>query len=73
LQRITAKASLVDWADETVGDTHIGKCKQKTITKKTKGKKQKRVLRSDEETPSPEGSPKYQEFNLSTSATDTDD
>jgi hypothetical protein len=35
--------------------------------------KQKRVLRSDEETPSLEGSPKYQESNISTSATDTDD
>jgi hypothetical protein len=33
---------------------HIGKCKQKTMTKKDKGKKkQKRVLGSDEETPSP--------------------
>jgi hypothetical protein len=73
LQRITGKASLFDWADETVGDTHIGKRKQKTITKKGKGKKKKRVLGSDDETPSPEGSPKYQESNLTTSATDTDD
>jgi hypothetical protein len=31
------------------------------------------VLESDEETPSSEGSPKYQESNLSTSAIDTDD
>jgi hypothetical protein len=42
LQRITGKASLFDWADETVGDTHIGKHKQKTITKKGKDKKNKR-------------------------------
>jgi hypothetical protein len=41
LQRITGKASLVEWADETVGDTHIGKRKQKTMTKKAKGKKNK--------------------------------
>jgi hypothetical protein len=31
------------------------------------------VLASDKETPSPEGSPKYQESNLSSSATDSDD
>jgi hypothetical protein len=31
------------------------------------------VLTSDEETPSLEGSPKYQESNLSSSATDSDD
>jgi hypothetical protein len=31
------------------------------------------MLASDEETPSLEGSPKYQEFNLSSSATDSDD
>jgi hypothetical protein len=41
LSRITGKTSLVDWADETVGDTHIGKHKQKTMTKKGKGKKTK--------------------------------
>jgi hypothetical protein len=38
-----------------------------------KAKKQKRVLGSDEETPSPGQSPKYQESNLRSSATDTDD
>jgi hypothetical protein len=53
LQRITSKSSLVDWADETVGDTHIGKHKQKTMTKKGKGKKPKRVIGSDEENPNP--------------------
>jgi hypothetical protein len=73
LQKITGKAYLIEWADETVGDTHIGKRKQKTMTKKGKRKKQKRVLASDEETPSLEGSPKYQESNLSSSATDSDD
>jgi hypothetical protein len=31
------------------------------------------VLASDEETPSPKGGPKYQESNLSSSATDSDD
>jgi hypothetical protein len=30
------------------------------------------VLASDEETPSPEGSSKYQESNISSSATDSD-
>jgi hypothetical protein len=39
LQRITSKSSLVDWVDEAVGDTHIGKRKYKTVTKKDKGKK----------------------------------
>jgi hypothetical protein len=73
LQKIIGKASLVEWADETIGDTHIGKRKQKTIKKKGKGKKQNRVLASDEETHSPEGSPKYQESNISSSATDYDD
>jgi hypothetical protein len=43
------------------------------MIKKDKGKKQKRVLESNEETPSLEGSKKYQESNLSSSATDTDD
>jgi hypothetical protein len=39
-----------------------------------KGKwKKKRVLESDEETPNPGQSPKYQESNITTSATDTDD
>jgi hypothetical protein len=28
LHRITDKSSLVDWADETIGDTHIGKRKK---------------------------------------------
>jgi hypothetical protein len=38
LQRITGKLSLVNWANETVGDTHIGKRKQKTMSKKSKVK-----------------------------------
>jgi hypothetical protein len=59
LQRITCKASLLDWTDEIVGDTHIGKRKQKTMTKKGKRKKWKRVLGSDEETPRLGQSPKY--------------
>jgi hypothetical protein len=41
LQKIISKASLVEWANETVGDTHIGKQKQKTMKKKGKGKKTK--------------------------------
>jgi hypothetical protein len=72
LQRITCKSSLIDWTDEIVGDTHIGKHKQKTMIKKGKGKKQKRVFGSDEETPSPGQSSKYQESNLSSSTTDSD-
>jgi hypothetical protein len=59
LQRITCKSSLLDWADEIVGDTHIGKRKQKTMTKKGKRKKRKRVLGSDEKTPRLGQSPKY--------------
>jgi hypothetical protein len=73
LHRITGKPSLADWDDETVGDTHIGKRKHKTVTKQGKGKKQKRVLGSDDETPSPRQSPKYQKSNDSSSATDTED
>jgi hypothetical protein len=42
LQRITCKSSLINWTDEIVGDTHIGKHKQKTMTKKGKGKKNRR-------------------------------
>jgi hypothetical protein len=56
-----------------MGDTHIGTHKHKIITKKAKSKKTKRVLGSDDETPSPGQSLKYQESNDSTSATDTDD
>jgi hypothetical protein len=44
LQRITSKASLVDWSDETVGDMHIGKCKQNTMTTKGKGKNRRECL-----------------------------
>jgi hypothetical protein len=33
LQKIIGKTSLVEWADETVGNTHIGKRKQKTMKK----------------------------------------
>jgi hypothetical protein len=42
--RITGKTSIVDWADETVGDTHKGKQNQKTITKKGKGKKPEEIV-----------------------------
>jgi hypothetical protein len=63
LRKITGKSSLVDWADKTIGDKHIGKRKLETITKKGKGKKPKRVLGSDESTPSPGRSPPYQELN----------
>jgi hypothetical protein len=38
LQRITDNSSLANWADETVGDTHIGKRKHNTVTKQGKGK-----------------------------------
>jgi hypothetical protein len=41
LQKITGKSSLVEWVDETIGDTHIGKRKQNTMKKKGKGKKNK--------------------------------
>jgi uncharacterized hydantoinase/oxoprolinase family protein len=44
LQRIIGKLSLVVWADVTVGDTHIGKHKQKTMTKKGKGKNRRECL-----------------------------
>jgi hypothetical protein len=44
LQRITDKSSLVDWANETVGDTHIGKHKQKTMSKKSKVKIRRECL-----------------------------
>jgi hypothetical protein len=36
LQKITGTSSLVDWVDKNVGDTHIGKRKQKTMSKKGK-------------------------------------
>jgi hypothetical protein len=38
LQKIIGKASLVEWADETIGDTHIGKRKQNTIKRRAKEK-----------------------------------
>jgi hypothetical protein len=59
LKRITSKSSLFDWADEIIGDTHVGKRKRKTIPKKGKAQKLKRVLGSDEETPSLGQSLKY--------------
>jgi hypothetical protein len=59
LKRITSKSSLFDLADEIIGDTHISKRKLKTIPKKGKAQKLKRVLGSDEETPSLGQSLKY--------------
>jgi hypothetical protein len=41
LRRITGKTSLVDWTDETIGNTHIGKRKLKTIPKRAKPKNQR--------------------------------
>jgi hypothetical protein len=38
LQKIIGKPSFVEWADEIVVDTHIGKRKQKTMKKKGKEK-----------------------------------
>ncbi|TVU01095.1 hypothetical protein EJB05_53453, partial [Eragrostis curvula] len=43
LEGITVGESIVAWAEDTVGDTHIGKRKHQTTTTKRKGKKQKRV------------------------------
>jgi hypothetical protein len=79
LSQITWSALIVDWAEQNVGDTHIGKSKLKVRPRKEKGKKAKvideAVLRSDETTPSPnEGwSTPYQESNLSTSTSSNDD
>ncbi|TVU12808.1 hypothetical protein EJB05_46468, partial [Eragrostis curvula] len=42
LEGINIAESIVSWAEDTVGDTHIGKRKHQTTTKR-KGKKQKRV------------------------------
>jgi hypothetical protein len=59
--------------------TYIGKRKQKTLTRKDKGKKPKvmdgTLLESDEFTPSlnEECSPAYQESNLSSLASSDDD
>jgi hypothetical protein len=39
-----AKSAIVDWANETIGDTHIVKRKLMTITKKGKEKNQKECL-----------------------------
>jgi hypothetical protein len=79
LRQITGTPSIVGWAEQNVGDTHIGKRKLKTGPRKNKGKKAKTtgegVLGSDESTPGPDegGSPPYQEFNLSSSASSNDD
>ena len=48
LQRITGTSSLGDWADENVGDTHIGQRKTRSMRKKQKGKKK---MKSVEERP----------------------
>jgi hypothetical protein len=79
LRQIPGTPSIVDWAEQNVGDTHIGKRKLKARPRKDKGKKAKtteeRVLGSDESTPSSDegGSPPYQESNLSNSASSDDD
>jgi hypothetical protein len=79
LRQITGASSIVDWAEQNVGDTHIGKMKLKAGPRKDKEKKVKvmgeAVLGSDESTSSPdEGrSLPYQESNLSTLASSDDD
>jgi hypothetical protein len=79
LRQITGASPIVDWTEQNVGDTHIGKRKLKIGPRKDKGKKAKTmdeaVPGSDESTPSlDEGqSPPYQESNLSTSASSDDD
>jgi hypothetical protein len=78
LRQITDTPSIIDWAEQNVGDTHIGKRKLKVGPRKDKGKKAKTmeegVLVSDESTPSPDGggSLPYQESNLSTTASSDD-
>jgi hypothetical protein len=79
LRQITGTPLIVDWAEQNVGDTHIGKRKLKAGPRKDKGKMAKTidegVLGSDESTASPDegGSLPYQETNLSTSASSDDD
>jgi hypothetical protein len=72
LRPITGASSIVDWAEQNVGDTRA--CPRKDKGKKTKTTNEP-VLGSDESTPSlDEGrSPPYQEFNLSTSASFDDE
>jgi hypothetical protein len=72
LRRITDNPSIVDWANETVGDTR-GKVKKRQL--QGQRKKQKRVHGSDESTLSLGAGrcPSYQESNDNTSATNDDD
>jgi hypothetical protein len=55
LRQITRSASIIDWAEQNVGDTHIRKRKQKVGPRKEKGKKAKVIdealLTSDEPPP----------------------
>jgi hypothetical protein len=51
----------------------VRKAKTKDYDKEGQRKKQKRVIGSDNYITSIEGSPKYRESNISSSATDTDD
>jgi hypothetical protein len=44
LHIITGKTSIIALADETIGDTYIGKWKQKTISKKGKEKNRREYL-----------------------------
>jgi hypothetical protein len=73
LRQITRTPSIIDWAEQNVGDTHIEKRKLKARPRKDKGKNAKTteegVHGSDELTPSPDegGNPLYQESNLSSS------
>jgi hypothetical protein len=42
LRQITSTPSIVDWAEQNVGDTHIGKRKLKAGPRKGKGKQRQR-------------------------------
>jgi hypothetical protein len=55
------------WVTHTSASANI-----RSLERRAKAKKPKRVLGNDDETPSPGQSPKYQESNDSSSATDSD-
>ena len=74
----TGASNLSEWAERTIGDTHVGKRKTSTMQpprrgKKTKGKG-KEIVASDDSTDADAGkSPLYQTSNDSSSNTGSDD
>jgi len=73
LQRETGSQNLSQWAQKTIGDSHMGKRKRSTMRPRTRSKRTKVVVTSDATTEDENDSPTYQESGDSSSNSDAGD